>query len=197
MHALARHEDQGPRIGPNAVIQTRAVLLALGHDRLAQVVFARAGLSAYIEAPPANMVPQSEVSALFGALSDSCTQAEAARLAREAGRRTGDYILAHRIPTSAQRLLRRLPRGLAARLLLSAIKKHAWTFAGNGGVSCRYGPRLSISIADNPIAMPGCPWHVAVFERLFGELVDAGVSVRHERCCARRDEVCHFDIVLS
>ena len=46
--------------------------------------------------------------------------------------RTGDYLLAHRIPKPVQALLKRLPAPLAARVLLAAITRHAWTFAGSG-----------------------------------------------------------------
>lgn len=197
MHASAQQPEPVARIGPNAIIQARAAMEALGRDRLADVVLERAGLTRYIHEPPTGMVPQVEVAALFEAMSACCSPGEVLELTREAGLRTGDYILAHRIPLAAQRLLQHLPRVLAAPLLLSAIRRHAWTFAGDGFVTCSYRRPVSISIANNPIAMPGCPWHVAVFERLFAELVDQRVRVCHERCCAEGAPACRFDIALS
>jgi divinyl protochlorophyllide a 8-vinyl-reductase len=54
--------------------------------------------------------------------------AMAAEVARDAGLRTADYLLANRIPKPVQVLLKHLPAPLAARVLLSAIRRHAWTF---------------------------------------------------------------------
>jgi hypothetical protein len=65
----------------------------------------------------------------------------AAEVARSAGRRTADYLLAHRIPKPVQALLKALPARLAARVLLSAIARHAWTFAGSGVFSASTGAR--------------------------------------------------------
>ena len=67
---------------------------------------------------------------------------EAADIAARAGRGTGDYILANRIPGAAKRILKVLPAGLRARVLAKAIAKHAWTFAGSG--------RFRVVSADPP-----------------------------------------------
>ena len=53
-------------------------------------------------------------------------------IAEEAGARTADYIIANRIPAPVVRLLRLLPAFIAAPVLMAAIRKHAWTFAGAG-----------------------------------------------------------------
>jgi bacteriochlorophyll 4-vinyl reductase len=107
-------------------------------------------------------------------------------LAREAGWRTGDYILAHRIPKPAQRLLRLMPARLAAPILARAVKNlrgvgavpgglaHAWTFCGSGEFRLVSTWPVVFEIADNPVVRgehsetPLCHWHAAVFERLFG-----------------------------
>jgi divinyl protochlorophyllide a 8-vinyl-reductase len=116
-------------------------------------------------------------------------------LSWEAGTRTAEYLLEHRIPQGAQWLLRRLPSAWSARLLLRAIRGHAWTFAGSGAFSARMERGAAIvSITDNPIAMPGCPWHRGVFTRLFSELVSPNVLVRHEACCAGGGKACIFVI---
>ncbi len=197
MRAQTQQAGAVARIGPNVIIQAYAAMRALGRDRLADAVLDRAGLGRYIHAPPTGMVPQTEVVALFDAVSACCSPGEVRLLTREAGLRTGDYILANRIPVMAQRLLKHLPRAFAAPVLLSAIKRHAWTFAGDGVVTCSYRAPLSLSIGRNPIAMPGCPWHVAVLGRLFGALVDPGVCIVHTRCCAMGAPECRFDIVHS
>ena len=117
----------------------------------------------------------------------------------EAGRATGDYILAHRIPRPAQLLLRTLPAALSAPLLKTAITKHAWTFAGSGQFSTA--PGLVFSIAQNPLVagesspVPLCHWHSAVFERLFRHLVDDRLRARETGCCACGDHACRFELV--
>lgn len=70
------------------------------------------------------MIPEADVVALFRALAGAHPEA-APSIAVEAGRATADYILAHRIPASAQVVLRILPHRLAARALARAIARHA------------------------------------------------------------------------
>lgn len=184
------------RIGPNAIIQTGHVLRTYGGEGLEAAVFLRAGLSRYLRHPPARMIPEREAQALFRVLyREAGLSREAAdAIAQDAGARTGDYILANRIPLPVQGVLKLMPRALAARVLLKAISKHAWTFAGSGQVTCSYGRSLTIEIADNPLAEPGCAWHRSVFERLFGVLITERVTVRHTACCANGDPACRFEI---
>ncbi|KUR72795.1 hypothetical protein AQZ52_06125 [Novosphingobium fuchskuhlense] len=182
------------KVGPNAIIQLADVLAdRIGLEERARALQA-AGLAKYLAADPERMTDEREAAALHRAV-----QAQRAgdwdELSWEAGERTARYLLANRIPKPAQWLLRRLPAALAARLLLRAIRAHAWTFAGSGAFSARQERgAVVIAIADNPIAMPDCPWHRGVFTRLFRELVSPHVLVRHDHCCARGDEVCTFRI---
>lgn len=164
-------------VGPNAITQTVAAIRhVLGGDA-AERLLTEAGLTHYLAAPPESMVDERQAAALFDAVFSLLPEAQAKVVAREAGRRTGDYILAHRIPALAQQVLRLLPRMLARRALLSAIAQHAWTFAGSGRVSIVHGSPSQLVIADNPIAMPDGVWHAAVLERLFRRLVDREASV--------------------
>jgi divinyl protochlorophyllide a 8-vinyl-reductase len=192
--ARGHRPGEGSRVGPNAIIQTRTALDDLVGPALGCAVFEDAGLGCYLAAAPAEMVDEAEPAALFAALRHRMPPNAADRVLREAGLRTGDYILAHRIPRPVQVLLRRLPDMLASWLLLSAIREHAWTFAGSGEFICSHGRPLVIEIADNPLATPGCPWHLAVFERLFHSLVDARVTVEHSTCCAAGEAVCRTTI---
>ncbi|MBE0454604.1 MAG: bacteriochlorophyll 4-vinyl reductase [Roseovarius sp.] len=121
----------------------------------------------------------------------AAAQAEARAVARDAGARTGDYIMRHRIPVPAQLVLRALPARLAAPLLLRAMATHAWTFAGSGEVSIA---PARLTIRANPLAVPGCAWHCAVFEALFRRLVSARSTVREVSCCARGASACAFVI---
>lgn len=184
------------RIGPNAITR---VAEALGPER-ARPVFARAGLAAYIDAPPASMVDECEVMALHAALRADLGDDEARRVATEAGRRTALYLLAHRIPRWAQRLLKGLPASWAARLLLRAIMGHAWTFAGSGHLSAQAGRPVVLTIKNNPLSrgvsstQPHCHYFAAVFEELFRTLVHTQTTVQETACEARGDAACVFEL---
>ena len=185
------------RVGPNAIVQTGAALIALEGLATAQAVFERAGLADALIAPPAAMVAQTDAAKLHRAVTATLSDDRARAVAWEAGLRTGSYILAHRIPKPIKLLLAVMPARLAGRALVSNIERHAWTFAGSGRVTARAGDPAVIEIKDNPLATPDCPWHAAVFTRLFQTLVSTRASVRSTACCARGDPACRFDIRLS
>ena len=109
-------------IGPNAVTRMAEALRASGGESLCRRIFIRAGLSHYLATPPTRMIPETDVAILHRAAIGELGEAGAAVISREAGRLTGDYLLAHRIPTLAQRVLKKLPRGLAARLLVAGAR---------------------------------------------------------------------------
>lgn len=183
------------RIGPNAILQLIPVLDAAGGRALRDRIFLAGGLDGLpgtdglMDERPAGAVHR----ALRAELPDA-----APRLAAEAGRRTADYILAHRIPRLVQRLLRLLPAGIAERLLTRAIAKHAWTFAGSGAFRVASLTPLVFEIEDNPIVRgeraegPVCHWHAAVFERLFQVLVDPRAQCVETDCAAVGGKVCRF-----
>ena len=186
-------------IGPNAVIQLGEALRATLGEQRAAGLYRDAGCTAWFATPPDAMVDERRTADLHQALRRELP-ADAARILAEAGRRTGDYILAHRIPQPAQWLLRRLPAALAGPLLLDAISRHAWTFAGTGRFSARRGRPCLVEIAGNPLVAgeraeaPVCVWHAAVFRRLFQELVHSGTSVREIACGAVGGDACRFAI---
>ena len=187
----------GGRIGPNAILQLLPVLEAEGGAALRDRLLSAAGL----KAPPsdAGMMDERPAAAMHQALRRELPE-RAAALARAAGLATGDYILAHRIPRPAQALLRRLPAPVAAWLLTRAIAQHSWTFAGSGRFEVLSTRPLSFRIVDNPVVRgeragaPICHWHVAVFERLFTELVHPDYRVRETACCATGAEACVFEL---
>lgn len=161
-------------IGPNSAIQLAAALEAMGEGGVARAAFAATGRATWLRHPPETMIPEAEAARLFAEVWRRLPPDRAEAVAEEAGRRTGAYILANRIPPLAQRLLRLMPPRLAALVLRRAIRGAAWTFAGSGrctvaGGGARYG---RIAIADNPLRMPGAPWHRGVFTALFAALVD-------------------------
>lgn len=190
--------EASARIGPNAILQFVPVLeAATGPEETAHLL-AMAGIIALpdpakglIEEGPAARLHQMVRQALPG---------DAARLAAEAGRRTGDYILAHRIPKPAQAVLKRLPARLSAPILSKAIAKHAWTFCGSGAFRLAASWPPMFEIVDNPVVrgevseVPLCHWHAAVFERLFAAICGPGWRAVETTCCAQGAHACRFEL---
>ena len=183
------------RIGPNSVLQLAQVLDACVGEAARHRLLIEAGLSAL---PPDNgLMPEGPAARLHQALRQRYPD-QASALAQEAGERTGDYILAHRIPPFAQRLLRILPRQLATRMLADAIGKHAWTFAGSGEFRVLRRRPLTFALHDNPIVRGEkadsalCHWHAAVFQRLFNTLVSPDIRCTETHCCALGAPACRF-----
>ncbi|MCU0829994.1 MAG: bacteriochlorophyll 4-vinyl reductase [Rhizobiaceae bacterium] len=190
------------RVGPNAIIQTRAALDALCGIGARCLIFNAAGLQAWQADDPADMVPADIINQLNSEIGRGLPMAQAQAVMREAGRRTGDYILANRIPAAAQAVLTRLPRRIALRLLLKAVTRNAWTFAGSARVtSGMKGNAGWIAIEGNPICLgrsgfDHCHWHEAVFMRLFEALVSPHVMVRETACMGSGAPACRFEISL-
>ena len=190
----------GARIGPNALIQiANALEEALGAKEAA-AVFAEAELSHYLAHPPRSLVLETEAIRLHHALRRRLGSRQAELLSRSAGRRTADYLLAHRIPRSAQLLLRLMPRRLASHLLVNAISSHAWTFAGSGRFRGQAGRPVKLSILDSPLCRgieadrPVCDYYTATFERLFRVLVSPDSYAVETACRATGAEACRFEI---
>lgn len=189
------------RIGPNSLIQTGQALAALFGDETARRIFDQAGIGHRYVDPPGTMLDEREPQRLFAVLCDTLSDQDSTRVLAEAGHRTGQYLLANRIPKPARWLLPRLPPAISARLLVRAISAHAWTFAGSGGFSGEvHGwrrPAIQLAIKANPLATPGCPWHGAVFERLFATLTATQVSVLHPRCQAKNNDCCEWTVTAA
>lgn len=193
----ARARTSTARVGPNAVIQLSSALADLEGEDEQWRVFASAGFARLLCDLPHEMIDEAIPARLFDAVRRCLPADRADAVLREAGTRTGAYILANRIPGPARTLLRLLPSPIAARVLLKAISQHAWTFAGSGIVTCSYGRPLAMTIAANPLATPGCPWHTAVLEHLFQALAGKHLRVRHDACCCQGAAACTFHIAES
>ena len=195
------HSQIAGRVGPNAVTQIRASLLAQGLD--GAVLFDTVGIGSWWESPPAEMIPQEDAARLHRAIRTTMSQDAASALLREAGGRTADYLLAVRIPKPAQAVLRALPPRAASWLLLRAISANAWTFTGTGRFSWHSSGWAVVSIAGNPLvagekySMPMCDWHVAVFERLYRALVSPRTTVTEISCCGAGADACRFRIAWN
>lgn len=188
------------RIGPNAITRVAEALRQRQDADEIQHLFALAGIEAYLLQPPEKMVDEREVARLHQVLRAELGIESALAVAREAGVRTGDYLLAHRIPRGVQVLLKRLPARLASRVLLNAIQRHAWTFAGSGELRLRkpYPPRLAIAgccICQGARAeVPLCDFYAAAIERLFQKLVHPRARVMEIGCQALGQPACTFQM---
>jgi divinyl protochlorophyllide a 8-vinyl-reductase len=217
MTATLSRPDAGlrSRIGPNAVIQLGEALQPRIGPEATRQLYERAGASAWWVWPPEHMVPEGDVARLHDTMRAGLDPALAREVSRDAGARTADYLLAHRIPKPVQAVLRVLPAPLAARVLIQAITRHAWTFAGSGRFTTRAGrpadaappaaagigrTRFTLTIVDNPLCRgwraesPACDFYAATFERLFCTLVHAGAQVIETACEARGDAGCRFEV---
>ncbi len=192
------NEVHSGKIGPNAVIQLVESLRASGLERAMTPAFSRVGAAAWLASPPEEMVDAAQVGRLHRAVRASLTDAQAAAVMADAGRRTADYLLSARIPSPVQLVLRLLPPRLSAMILVSAIRAHAWTFAGAGRFSARPGSPTIFELSGNPLCAgersptPVCAWHAAVFQRLFQALVSPAATAVETSCAACGDEHCRF-----
>ncbi|KAA5602255.1 bacteriochlorophyll 4-vinyl reductase [Blastochloris sulfoviridis] len=192
--------EEAARIGPNAIIRiAEALERDVGRDG-AEKLLKDAGLESYIGNPPSQMVDEREVTRLHQAMRAKLGVEHARAIAREAGRTTGDYLLAHRIPRGVQIVLKMLPPSAAARLLFAAISRNAWTFAGGGAFHVLAGTPLRFTIAGGPISrgatsdVPVCDYYAATFERLFRALVSPAATVVEIACEALGDPACVFEV---
>ena len=198
--APSRSAGHAGRIGPNAIIRVAEALDArVGSDVTAEL-FRAAGLSAYLGHLPEDMVREEDVAALQAQLRVTLRAALRSEIVRDAGLRTGDYLLARRIPHAAQAVLKLLPPALAARILARAIGRHAWTFAGSGMFLCEPGPPMTFSIVRCPLCRriradaPACDYYAATFERIFQTLVRRRTRVVETACQAAGAAACRFEI---
>jgi divinyl protochlorophyllide a 8-vinyl-reductase len=188
------------RIGPNALLQLAGVLDETVGQTLRDRVFLAGGVAGL--PAPEGMIPEGPVAAVHKALRTELGEATARPLARAAGVRTADYILARRIPKPAQVVLRLLPARLSARILAKAIARNAWTFAGSGRFRVVAQKPLEFELLDNPMVRgersetPLCQWHEAVFETLFRRLASKRYRCREVACGAQGGGACRFVLTL-
>ncbi len=188
------------RIGPNAIIRVAESLLeSHGQDAVTQL-FHSAGLEHYLAAMPTEMVDERDVVALQHALRSQLGIPAARLVAHDAGLRTGDYLLARRIPRPAQTLLSILPSALAYRTLIKAIRSNSWTFIGTGVFDAKpaYPPQLlitdSLICRGATATAPLCDYYAGTFERLFRRLVHPDAVVTEVACHANGAPRCVFEI---
>lgn len=191
-------ETACPRVGPNAIIRVAEALTEMHGEAVARAVFVRAGLPGWLDHPPSAMVPEADVAALHLALLAELGAPEARAVAGAAGRRTAAYLLANRIPGPVRLLLRLLPAGPSARLLLRAISRHAWTFCGSGSFAAEQGSVVVVTITGGPLRAAGAAaagvaaYYAATFQALFCALVHPNTSVAALKRATETTACCAF-----
>ena len=200
MSAVA--DAESALIGPNAIIRTVEALREIAGVAATDDLLKAARLERYREEFPATMVAQDDVTALYRAVRERLDEPAASAVARLAGVKTAEYILANRIPKPAQTVLRLLPARFASPALLSSINHHTWTFAGSGTVSIVSGAKPRIAIEGCPICRgavsdaPACSYYAASFEGLFRALVTRRARVTEVECEASGAPQCTFEIAF-
>ncbi len=187
-------DQSEPRIGPNAVLQTLRALDELAPAERAEVE-ARAALEPFEE----GMIPERFFVRLIRATREVLPRRRAEAVLRRAGELTADYVRSHRIPAPIRATLAGLPAFMAMPLLLQAIERHAWTFAGAG----TFGSEGKILLLDGaPTARPesgapstgcSCAYYEGAFEGLL-RLAARGVHVTERACQASGAAKCQFHI---
>jgi divinyl protochlorophyllide a 8-vinyl-reductase len=191
------------RIGPNAILQGWVAMEEALGAPAGQALMVHAGLRQHLDHPPTTMVDERDVQALHRTLRSELGVPRARSIGRHAGLLTGDYLLAHRIPPLARRLLPLMPAPWAARALLMAVQRHAWTFCGSGAFSVKpwhSGQPIHVAISSTATCrgeqseQPLGDYFGATFERLFQVLVHPATRVEEVACVARGDSACEYEI---
>lgn len=184
------------RVGPNAIIQTREALDEFCGTAKRTAIFEQAGLGTLADDRLRDLVDVGQVNALNQAIGQRLRPQVAHAVLRRAGELTGAYVLENRIPKPAHRLLKALPRAIAQRLLMKAIARNAWTFAGQARVETGADWILihANPICQGPLGFSRCEWHMAVFSRLFETLVDPRIRICETHCIGQGSEGCRFTV---
>jgi divinyl protochlorophyllide a 8-vinyl-reductase len=184
-----------PRIGPNAVLQTRRALVALEPARVTAIE-ARAILPVAL---PPGMIPETWFLQLIRAVRAELPPERAEAVLRQSGAWTAAYVSTNRIPSPVRAAMRVLPSRVALSLMLHAISQHAWTFAGAGRFAVEGRYPFCIRLDDCPTCRPETAaheglsgaWYEAAFEGLL-RLAAPRISVREIECRATGASTCRF-----
>jgi divinyl protochlorophyllide a 8-vinyl-reductase len=189
------------RIGPNAVTRLAEAMRDSHGEDAVLALFRDAGVPHHLDSPPEHMVAEQDVTALHAALRARLPATEAASVAADAGRRTAAYLLAHRIPRPVQWVLHVTPPRMAAKILLGAIGRHSWTFAGSGRFTAEAGNPSTVTIEGCPLCRgatgapsPVCDFYRATLETLFRTLVARRTTATETACEAMGDPACVFTL---
>lgn len=181
-------DDHGGRVGPNAILQTLQAARQLHGPVLERALFNQLGLTHL----PEQMVDVGLVNCLNDHVFERLGPERARLVMARAGVLTADYVMENRIPRAVRAVLKHLPARLAQPLLIKAICRNSWTFAGQSHVWFEDGALL---IASNPIALGPCVWHESVLTHMLRTLAGpSSLSVQERACVCAGADACRFEI---
>ncbi|ACF13097.1 bacteriochlorophyll 4-vinyl reductase [Chloroherpeton thalassium ATCC 35110] len=185
------------RIGPNSIIQTfNALSTRFGEERT-KAIFRSAGHEKYIGNLPSEMVNEAEFHALVKAVLEEIGEKDASEILKDSGQRTAEYLLKNRIPGIFQSLVKLMPKKLGMKLLLFAISKNAWTFAGSGAFSFEVGDTMYIRVR---VSFPSKPvvayFYGGTFYKLLRTLIDPAAHVAIEEHSEKGEIDCFYNVTL-
>lgn len=164
------------KIGPNAIIQTvEALKEAYGETQVA-LMLQKTHYAHFVDSLPDEMIAEQTFYALVQELDKVLPHNDIHTILKRSGQLTAFYLLQHRIPQFAQRLLPIMPRRVGLWLLLSAVQKHSWTFVGSGHYRFTVGTPPMITIVHTNATSVGLTepiWHFyyGCFEQLLRALI--------------------------
>lgn len=184
-------------IGPMSILQLIPVIGEMLGNPASSRVLRAAGIT---QLPTADrLCDEAPAAAVHQALRREFPEV-ADQITRYAGERTGNWIIATRMPPVAATAMAHMPAWLASPVLCGLIDKHAWSFAGSGQFRVVSRHPVIFELENNPVVRGEsaehvvCSWHSAVFERLFRALVNPQMICVETRCSACGDGVCRFEI---
>ena len=166
------------KIGPNSIIQTVAALEAAYGKTKAETMLSKIGQGYLVGNLPKEMVEEAKFHTLVGALQKEIGETATSRILQESGERTARYLLKVRIPGIFQKFVKLLPPRPAFKLLLFAISKNAWTFAGSGefAYNMTRPPEISVKVTFPTQPVVG-NFYLGTFTALLQELVNPTTKI--------------------
>lgn len=198
MNVAVQEPVAAGHIGPNAILQIVEEVRSRCGESAGRFVLADTPWR--LEQLPTAMVAEEEVIAVVHATHRLLGREGARQVLRAAGVRTARYLLANRIPRAAQWVMHLAPPAVAARILLSAIRRNSWTFAGSAQFTAQVGEPTVLEFTDCPMCRglhghePECEYYAATFTTLMQALVSPFATVVETECSARGDERCRFEL---
>ncbi len=169
------------KIGPNSIIQTAQSLIDHCGIEVKNKLLDQAGLSKYISELPSEMVSETEFHAFVQVLLEDQGKLMTAEILQDSGERTAVYLLKNRIPGFFQTIVKPLPNKLGLKMLLFAISKNAWTFAGSGQFSYHISNESYIKVVVTHSSNAAVAnFYFGTFKRLLGELIDSRIVLEIE-----------------
>ena len=186
------------KIGPNSIIQTVAALEARYGKAEAEARLAVAGYGHLVGNLPSEMVEEEKFHSLVTALDGEIERKELEEILTDSGERTAAYLMKVRIPGFFQKILKPLPPPIAFRLLLFAISKNAWTFAGSGDFSytTEKTPLITVRVKSPTVPVVGY-FYLGTFTKLLKELVNPKTRIDELTTGESGSFVCRYTCHIS